>query len=154
MTRIPIPSPREAPAGTEQPAIARSTGWVRSTCRARDGRSWSLLAGPSGVTVASPTATIAEAHVWERDGTVMIEFWVDGADLPDELSEQLVEQAFANTKVTPRRPVLLCIPRRDGGLLQHALGRVDAAHTRAAGMTCLVEGEVGSPSPHVGPSSR
>jgi hypothetical protein len=110
--------------------------------RAADGRSWELVTDAAGITAVMGAATVAEAHVWERDQEITIELWVDGADLPGALSVQLVAQAFAHPAVRAHRPVLLCIPRREGALLQQVLRRVDEARTRAAGMTCLVEGTI------------
>lgn len=110
--------------------------------RAPDGRRWEVFTSTSGISVEMAAATVAEAHVWERQDDITIEFWVDGADLPDTLSAELVGQAFAHPSVHAHRPILVCLPRRDGALLQHVLGHLDDPCTRAAGMTCLIEGTV------------
>ena len=78
----------------------------------------------------------------ERNGQVVVEFWVEGPGLPAELSAQLVTQAFGLPAVRPHRPVLVCVPRHDGAVLAEARRRVVNASTRAAGVTCLLEGRV------------
>jgi hypothetical protein len=130
------PHPRSAPTGPARPR--------RIPGGAPDGRHWELLVEPSGVTVVMSEAAVAEAHVREPDGEVVVEFWVDGPDLPDPLSAQLVAQTFAHPAVRAHRPILVCVPRSDGVLLHEARQRIEGAHTRAAGTTCLVEGRVGA----------
>jgi len=92
-------------------------------------------------------AALAEAHVSAPDERVVIEFWVDPSGLPAEVTEQLVEQAFTRPAVRPRRPILVCVPKRDGAVLAHAHRFVSDAVVRPAGVTCLIEGHVGIGSP-------
>ncbi|MGY1692471.1 hypothetical protein [Geodermatophilus sp. SYSU D01105] len=134
------PRPRTAPTALARPR--RIPGGTP------DGRRWELLVEPTGVTVVMSAVAVAEAHVWEPDGEVVVEFWADGPDLPDPLSAQLVEQAFAHPAVRAHRPILVCAPRQDGTLVQEARRRIEGARTRAAGTTCLMEGRVG-PGPIV-----
>lgn len=107
-----------------------------------DGRAWEVTADGVGATVLMAGRPVAEAHLWRRGEDLAIEFWVDGQDLPDEVSARLVAAAFADPAVRDHQPVLICVPRRDGGLLGHVHRHLDDARTRAAGMTCLVEGTV------------
>jgi hypothetical protein len=107
-----------------------------------DGRWWELVASPTGVTARTADGAAGETHVSERGEQVVLELWTDVPDLPPELPAHLVGQTFALPVVRPRRPVLVCLPRRDGGLLEQALRHVRAARTRAAGGTCLIEGFV------------
>ena len=90
-----------------------------------------------------PGGSVAEARVSERDEQVVIEFWTDEPGLPAELGDQLVARAFALPAVRMHRPVLVCIPQRSCGLLARARRHVQDARTRAAGVTCLLEGQVG-----------
>ena len=69
--------------------------------------------------------------------------FMDEPDLPAELGDQLVARAFALPAVRMHRPVLVCIPQRSCGLLARARRHVQDARTRAAGVTCLLEGQVG-----------
>jgi len=109
-------------------------------------RQWQLLTDDSSVIVVSSGLTLAEARVCEPDERVVIEFWVDPSGLPAEVTEQLVEQAFARPAVRPRRPVLVCVPKRDGAVLEHADRFVSGAVVRPAGVTCLIEGYVRVPA--------
>jgi hypothetical protein len=121
---------------TVRPAARRVLG------RSPDGRRWDLAIDQNGVTVTMAGSTVAEAHVRAGEGHVVIDFWLDGADLPSTLGAQLVGQAFHHPAVRPHAPVVVRIPVHDGGLLEHARRHVDDATTRAAGMTCMVEGRV------------
>lgn len=114
----------------------------RVSGRAPDGRSWELSATRAGVTVVMAAATVADVRIWESDGLVAVQFWADGTDLPDGLGVQLVGQAFAHPSVRAGRAILACVSRRHGVLLQQVSRRIDGARTRAAGMTCLIEGTV------------
>jgi hypothetical protein len=109
---------------------------------APDDRVWQLLADDTSVTVVSSAATLAEARVCEPDERVVIEFWVDPSGLPGDAIAQLVTQAFARPAVRPRRPVLVCVAKRDGAVLTHAHRHVADAVVRPAGVTCLIEGHV------------
>jgi hypothetical protein len=104
---------------------------------------WQLVADDTAVTVVSAGAALAEARVSEPDERVVIEFWMDPAGVPGEAIGQLVEQAFARPAVHARRPVLVCVPKRDGAVLAHAHRFVSDAVVRPAGVTCLIEGHVG-----------
>lgn len=125
--------------------------------RAADGRRWELLTDRTSVSAVMPRGTVGEAHVSERDEQVVVEFWMEGPGLPAELSTQLVAQAFSLPVVRPHRPVLVCLPRHDGAVLAEARRHVENAWTRAAGVTCLLEGRIAespSPVPGVVPSPR
>jgi hypothetical protein len=105
---------------------------------------WQLLADDTSVVVVSSGGTVAEARVSEPDERVVVEFWVDPFGLPGEVTAQLVEHAFTRPAMRPRRPVLVCVPKRDGAVLAHAQRYVAAAAVRPAGVTCLIEGQVGA----------
>jgi hypothetical protein len=126
-----IPAPR-APGGPAGHLSGRSA----------DGRPWELLTDAAGIVARTPTGTVAEAHVSERDEQVVLEFWADETELPHELSAELVRQAFTHPAVQTNRPVLVCVPRRNGGVIADARRHVQGARTRAAGVTCLMEGRV------------
>ena len=111
-----------------------------------DGRHWDLLTAPGSVTAVTAAGTVGEAHVCVRDERVVVELWADEPGLPAELSEALVTQAFALPAVRPHRPVLVCVPQRDGEVLAQARRHVEDARSRAAGVTCLIEGRVGEPA--------
>ncbi len=158
----PVPRPREsadhgvpvsnrgaadATALPGTPALPAPAGPIgtfprRVPGQAADGRRWELLVDPTGICAVMAGATVGEAHIWTREERLTIEFWVDGADFPYGLSAHLVDQAFAHPAVRDAQPVLICLPRRDAGLLPHVMRHVDAARTHAAGMTCLIEGTV------------
>ena len=106
-------------------------------------RRWQLLTDDDSVRVVSSNRTLAEARVSEPDERVVVEFWVDPSGLPAEVTAQLVEQAFARPAARPRRPVVVCVPKRDGAVLAHAHRFVADAVVRPAGVTCLIEGRVG-----------
>jgi len=93
--------------------------------------------------VVTRRGTVAEAHVSERGEQIVVELWADGPDLPPELGAQLVSQAFALPGLVAHRPVLVCVPRREGAILEQARRHVEGARTRAAGVTCLIEGRIG-----------
>jgi len=134
---IPAPRPPAAP-----------TGHRVAGCSA-DGRRWELLADSTGVAAVTSAGTVADAHVSERDDRVVVEFWADGTDLPHELCAELVRQAFTQPAVRVDRAVLVCVPRRNGEVIADARRHVRDARTRAAGVTCLLEGpvQVGAPEP-------
>jgi hypothetical protein len=111
--------------------------------RAADGRRWELLTARQSVTAVTAAGTVAEAHVSERADVVVLEFWTDTTGLPAELPAQLVDATFTLPAVRPHRPVVVCVPQRDGNLLAQARRRVADARTRSAGVTCLIEGRVG-----------
>lgn len=85
---------------------------------------------------------LAEAQVSERDGTVVIEFWVDVARGPVQLRRLLVAETFGHPAVRARRPVLVSVPLGDSALLGEVGARLAMARTRACGSTCLIEGVV------------
>lgn len=153
MQRPRIPSPRPAPQNPARipPGTARAAPGVplpRRTCgQFPDGRAWEVSADGDGASVRMAGRTVAEAHLWSRDEQLTMEFWVDGQDLPGQVGAQLVAAAFAEPAVRDHQPVLICLPRRDGGLLEHVRRHVEGARTRAAGMSCLVEGTVCKTAP-------
>jgi hypothetical protein len=132
-----------------RPRLPSPSSSGRTTGCSVDGRRWELLTSPTGVTAVTSAGTVAEAHVSERDGRVVVEFGALEPGLPPELSADLVAHAFALPAVGPPRPVLVCVPRRGGELLVHARRYVQGAQTRAAGVTCIVEGRIGEHSPAV-----
>jgi hypothetical protein len=157
MTRTPPAATAAPPATSDAPVSSRpgpSPGTVpaprvhsdafprRTVGRSADGRQWELLTDPGGVAAVTSAGTVAEARVSQRDEQVVIELWADGPDLPPELSAQLISHAFSLPAVEAQRPVLVCVPRRDGAMLTHARRHVDGARTRAAGVTCLIEGRI------------
>jgi hypothetical protein len=107
-----------------------------------DGRWWELVTSSTGITALTTDGAVGGTHVSERGEQVVLELWTEVPDLPPELPAHLVGQTFALPVVRPLRPVLVCLPRRDGGLLEQALCHVRGARTRAAGGTCLIEGFV------------
>jgi hypothetical protein len=115
----------------------------RTAGRAADGRPWELLSDDTSVTAVLPSGTVAESHVSESDERVVVEFWAEPADLPRELGEALVARTFSLPAVRPRRPVVVCIPQRQGTVLAQARRFVADARVRSAGVTCLLEGRVG-----------
>ena len=119
--------------------------------RAAAGRQWELLCDDTSVTAVLPSGTVAEAHVSEADEQVVVEFWAGPADLPRELGEALVVRTFSLPAVRPRRPVVVCVPQRQGAVLAHARRFVSDARVRSAGVTSLLEGRVGA---GLVPSSR
>ena len=123
--------------------------------RPRVEHSWQLLTDERSISVVWSNRTLAEARVSEPDERVVVEFWVDPSGLPVEATAQLVEQAFAHPAVRPRRPVVVCVPKRDGAVLAHAQRFVADAVVRPAGVTCLIEGRVsvGVPSPALCPAT-
>jgi hypothetical protein len=126
------------------PAPARPAPWGSALLPTpRVELRWQLLVDESSVRVVSAGGTLAEARVSEPDERVVIEFWVDPSGLPAEVTAQLVEQAFTRPAVRPRRPILVCVPKRDGAVLAGAHRFVSDAVVRPAGVTCLIEGHVG-----------
>jgi len=109
---------------------------------AADGREWELLCAADAITAVTARGTIGEAHVSERGEQVVVELWADVPGVPTELTAQLVTEAFRTAAAREHRPVVVCVPRRDGNLLEQALSHVRDARTRAAGVTCLIEGYV------------
>ena len=109
---------------------------------AADGRRWELRAAPDGVTAVTPSGTVGEAHVTDRGDRVVVELWSAEPGVPRELTAQLVAAAFTSPAVRPQRPVLVCIPRHGGNLLEETRHHLRDARTRAAGATCLIEGFV------------
>jgi hypothetical protein len=105
---------------------------------------WQLLVDESSVRVVSSGRTLAEARVSEPDERVVVEFWVDPSGVSAEVTEQLVEQAFTRPAIRPRRAIVVCVPKRDGAVLAHAHVFVSDAVVRPAGVTCLIEGHVGT----------
>jgi hypothetical protein len=141
-TMIPTP-PRPSPHTIPAPREPVDAFPRRTSGRSADGRRWELLAEPGGVTAVTRAGTVAEARVSERDEQVVVELWADAPDLPPELGAHLISEAFLLPAAEPHRPVLVCVPRREGAMLAHARRHVDGARTRAAGVTCLIEGRIG-----------
>jgi hypothetical protein len=112
-------------------------------------RPWQLSADSESVTARTPAGPVAEAHVSESGDRVVVEFWSQPGGLPRDIAADLVARAFTMPAVHPRRPVLVCVPRCDGTLLEHARRFVQRAEVRAAGTTCLIDGVVGSVTPAV-----
>jgi hypothetical protein len=110
---------------------------------------WQLSADSESVTARTSSGPVAEAHVSESAGRVVVEFWSQAGPLPRGLAADLVERAFTMPAVRPRRPVLVCVPRCDGALLEQARRFVQRAEVRAAGTTCLIDGVVGAVTPGV-----
>lgn len=145
-----VPRPRSAgelQAPSRAPDSPLGTFPRRIAGEASDGRRWELLVASTGISAVMAGTTVGEAHIWTGDDRLTVEFWVDGGDFPGALGAHLVEQVFAHPALGRPQPILVCLPRRDAGLLEHVLRRVTEAHTRAAGMTCLVEGTVGREAP-------
>jgi hypothetical protein len=111
--------------------------------RTADGRRWELVTDDTSVTAVMPGGTVAEARVSEPDERVVVEFWAEPADLPRDLVEALVGEAFAAPAVRRRRPVVVCVPQRHGTVLAQARRFVVDGSVRSAGVTCLLEGRVG-----------
>jgi hypothetical protein len=126
---------------------ARPTGTREDTGRSRDGRLWDLVAEADGIAAVMGPRTVAEARLSTADQGIVIEFWADDADLPPDVAAALVEQAFALPAVPADRPVVACVPRRAGELLNLARLHIRGAHVRAAGATCLIEGRTGASTP-------
>ncbi len=110
-------------------------------------RRWELVVDPEAVALVTGAVTFAEAHIWERDGQVILEFWFDGAEVPSAPVVELVERAFAHPAVQPDARVLACVPRREAGLLEQARRHIQDASTRTVGLTCLLEGRVRAGEP-------
>ena len=110
---------------------------------------WELSSDGCSVTARTPSGPVAEARVSESGQRVVVEFWSQAGALPRDLARDLVARAFTLPSVRPRRPVLVCIPRCDGALLEQARRFVQRPEVRAAGTTCLMEGVVGSALPPV-----
>ena len=123
-----------------RPAAGRSPSGV--PVGTTEGPRWELVVDSRTVAVRSDAGTVAEAHIWERDGRVFLEFWIDGADVPAALGVDLVDRAFAHPAVPVHAEVLACLPRRDVGLLDETCRHIENASTRTTGMTHLVEGRV------------
>ncbi|WP_409332759.1 hypothetical protein [Trujillonella humicola] len=137
--RAPVSAPARVPGGTFPRRIPGHCG---------DGRRWDLFTSSAGVVAETPSGPVAEARVDGEDGSggpVVIDLWFGEAAVPEELAAHLVEQAFAHPAVRPRRPVVVCLPRRHGQVLGHVRRHLTGARSRAAGVTCLVEGEVAAP---------
>jgi hypothetical protein len=107
-----------------------------------DPRRWRLVTGPGAVAALADSKTVAEAHIWQKDGLVILEFWIDSIDLPRGLSADLVEQTFAHPDVHANRNALACVPVRGGGLVELAFRHIEDARTQIVGMTCLIEGRI------------
>ena len=123
-----------------------------SAGRAADGRQWELLNDDTSVTAVLPTGTtVAEAHVSEVDEQVVVEFWAEPADVPQDLGEALFGRTFSLPAARPRRPVVVCVPQRQAAVLAQARRFVVDASVRSAGVTCLLEGRVGG---SVAPAAR
>lgn len=142
MTGTASPAARRPPSAEPLPTSPRC---VSGSCT--DGRWWKVLTAADAVTAIMSTGTVGEARVSERGEQVVVELWADEPGVPAEVSAQLVTQAFAAPAVRQHRPVLVCVPRRDGALLAQAHLRVRDARTRAAGVTCLIEGHVSAAPP-------
>jgi hypothetical protein len=108
---------------------------------------WQLLSDDTSVTAVTAAGTVAEARVSEPDERVVIELWAGTGDLAPEAAAALVARAFALPAVRPRRPVLVCVPRRDVAVLAQAHRHVRDDWTRAAGATSLIEGLVDADPP-------
>ena len=132
------------PSTTDQDVPGRPpTAAPRTTPgRSADGRQWELRSADTGIAAVTPSGTVAEAHVSEQEDVVVVELRADRPGLPSELSSQLVTQAFSLPAVRTHRPVLVCVPRHDGALLDHARRHVEEPRTHAAGVTCMIEGRV------------
>jgi hypothetical protein len=115
----------------------------RTTGLATGGRRWELTSDDASVTAVLRGGTVAEASVSEAHERVVVEFWAEPADLPRDLAEALVREAFSRPAVRPGRPVVVCVPQRQGMVLASARRFVRDARVRSAGVTCLVEGQVG-----------
>ena len=135
------------PQRTSSPTVPADGLPRRTSGRSADGRGWELLTDPGGVTAVTSTGTVGEARVSVRGEQVVVELWADGPDLPPELGAQVVDEAFLLAAVEAHRPVLVCVLQRDGALLDQARRHVQGARTRAAGVTCLIEGRIGEDPP-------
>ncbi|HEV7213018.1 MAG TPA: hypothetical protein VGN47_15010 [Blastococcus sp.] len=140
---------RGSPSIPAPPSPGTTTG-RRVAGSSADGRRWELLADSTRVAAVTSAGTVADAHVSERDDLVVVEFWANGTDLPHELCTELVRQAFTLPAVRGDRAVLVCVPRRNGEVIADARRHVRDARTRAAGVTCLMEGLVQAGAPGSG----
>jgi hypothetical protein len=141
------PPTRPSPPSVPTQRIASGEFPRRTSGRSADGRRWELLTDPGGVTAVTSTGTVGEARVSVRGEQIVVELWADGPDLPPELGAQVVNEAFSLPAVEAHRPVLVCVLQRDGALLDEARRHVQDARTRAAGVTCLIEGRIGEDPP-------
>ena len=126
-----------------------AAGPPRAPGRTADGRLWELVSDDTSVTAVTSAGTVAEARVSESAERVVVEFWAEPTDLPPDLTGSRVAEAFALPAVRPRRPVVVCVPRRDGTVLAQARRFVQEPMVRTAGVTCLIEGRVGEAAPAV-----
>jgi hypothetical protein len=154
--QVPSP-PGTSPPTVPTPRIPSDEFPRRISGRSADGRVWELLTNPGGVTAVTSRGKVGEARVSVRGEQVVVELWADGPDLPPDLGARVVSEAFSLPAVEAHRPVLVCVLQRDGALLDQARRHVQGARTRAAGVTCLIEGRIGedpSSTPGPAPSSR
>jgi hypothetical protein len=125
------------------PAPLRPTPYEAALLpRPRVEHGWQLLSDEHTLRVVCSGRTLAEACVSEPDHRVVVEFWVDPAGLPAEAIAELVTQAFARPAMHPGRAVVVCVAKRDCGVLAHAERFVADTVVRPAGVTCLIEGRV------------
>jgi hypothetical protein len=144
-----MPSP-DGPVAIPQPRSG-STLSRRTSGRAADGRRWEFLSDDSSVVAVTPTGTAADVSVSEQGERVVVEFWAEPADLPRDLADALVIQAFSLPVVRPGRPIVVCVPQRAGAVLAQVRRLVRDSKVRAAGVTCLIEGWVGDLAPATPP---
>ena len=119
----------------------------RTTGLAAGERRWELTSDATTVTAVLRGGTVAEVSVSESRERVVVEFWAGPADLPHDLAQALVRDAFSLPAVRPGRPVVVCVPQRHGMLLPLARRFLRDARVRSAGVTCLMEGRVGDVLP-------
>lgn len=138
LSPVSIPLPRSAPDAVEH-RIDRPHPGTRPA--------WHLYVDDTEVTAVTARGTVGTAHISEHDDQVVVELWTEQTDVPAGLTDQLVDRAFSLPAVTAHRPVLVCVPRHNGEAVVQARRHVQDPSTRAAGVTCLIEGRVDDGTP-------
>ncbi len=97
-----------------------------------------------------------DADVVAVQHRVEVSAHIPGGHLPVSLRTDLVEQIFALPEVLAATSLHASIPLGDYELLSAFCERCSAVHARAAGATCLIEGELVADLPHhdSGPAER
>src|SRR5256885_1830355 len=90
---------------------------------------------------ADDGCTVAAAEVADDGEAVHLQFRIAAGHLPTQVRHRLIETVFELPAFAEDRNVKAALPLGDSELLEAMRGHCKELHTRAAGASCLLDGE-------------
>jgi hypothetical protein len=93
------------------------------------------------VTVAADGGTVVAADIADDGSAVFLQFNIGAGPLPNTTRHRLIETIFQAPEFSNHRTIKAALPLGDVELLEAIRRHCTAIRVRAAGASCLVDGE-------------